>query len=88
MNYVPMRVAPVFTEVFAGSGLTPFVAEHPSVFLLVPVACTVAYLLYWFNVRHMVLVQVVCLILSLLVIPLTIILMYLPIFRLGNAIVE
>src|SRR5690606_15313599 len=44
INYVSAIVVQHYAEVFAGTGLTPFVAEHPEVYFLVPVACTIAYL--------------------------------------------
>ena len=92
LNIVVARVAEQFGKVFSGmdAALVPMATrlfiDTPDVVYVVAGTATVAFLLYWFDVPHMVKVQVAAAVLSIVLIAVLVLAMYLPIFNIGAAV--
>ena len=89
INFGLAGVPAQFTRVFAGFGaelpwLTQILITTPAVFYVLPITSLLALLAYSQNIQRASQALVTCLILSVLLVPLTLAAMYLPIFRLGS----
>jgi type II secretory pathway component PulF len=88
---IPLRVVPEFSEVFRAFGadlplITRVFVHHAWVFWLIPAAVLLAWFA-WPNPRHRALAAaLIGTVGLLLMVPTTVLAMYLPIFRLGAAV--
>lgn len=84
--WAPTRLGPFFGAAFSGysdeiiPALARFLLTYPNVFLLIALVQTIAFVVYFLNIRRTTSIQVACFVFALMAVPATILIAYLPVF--------